>query len=155
MALGRDPEFVRLNGGDASKLQPFTESDADRWVRAYPDSHRWMIEHERRLIGEVRLDRVDRAARSARLAIGIYSSGSWDRGLGTEATRLVLRHGFESLALHRIDLNVLEFNERAIAVYERLGFRREGVLRDRTNVAGVWLSDIRMSLLEDEYRAAR
>jgi RimJ/RimL family protein N-acetyltransferase len=155
IALGRDPEFVRLNGGDASTLRPFTEADADRWFRGRGDSLRWAIVHEAQLVGEIRLDRLDEANRSARLAMGIYAPTHRGRGFGTEAARLVLDHAFGELALHRVDLNVLEFNEGAMRLYERLGFRRDGVLRHTVLVGGDWLNDVRMSLLEDEHRDAR
>lgn len=68
-------------------------------------------------------------------------------------TRLVLRYAFEDLGLHRVDLRVLEYNDRAIAVYEKCGFVREGVERESANVAGKWHSDLIMGILEHEYRA--
>ena len=43
----------------------------------------------------------------------------------------MLRHGFEILRMHRIELGVYAFNPRAIHVYEKLGFKREGTLRTR------------------------
>jgi RimJ/RimL family protein N-acetyltransferase len=52
------------------------------------------------------------------------------RGLGTEATALVLRHAFTALRLHRVELSVYAFNPRAKRAYEKAGFRTEGVLRD-------------------------
>jgi RimJ/RimL family protein N-acetyltransferase len=87
--------------------------------------------------------------------MGIYAPTHRGRGFGTEAARLVLDHAFGELALHRVDLNVLEFNEGAMRLYERLGFRRDGVLRHTVLVGGDWLNDVRMSLLEDEHRDAR
>ncbi|UXY31906.1 GNAT family N-acetyltransferase [Streptomyces sp. HUAS TT20] len=55
--------------------------------------------------------------------------GTYGRGLGTEATRLIVG-GFEKLGLHRISLEVYVFNPRARRVYEKVGFVAEGVLRD-------------------------
>ena len=74
--------------------------------------------------------------------------------MGTEASRLVLAYAFEVLLLHRVELRVLAFNERAIACYERCGFRREGVEREGAWIGGEWQSDVIMSILEQEYRAA-
>ncbi len=56
--------------------------------------------------------------------------GTFGRGFGTEATRLILGHGFETLGLHRISLEVYAFNPRARRAYEKAGFVAEGVLRD-------------------------
>jgi RimJ/RimL family protein N-acetyltransferase len=57
------------------------------------------------------------------------------------------------LKLHRIDLRVLAFNQRAIACYEKCGFVREGVVREGVFIAGEWQSDVLMSILEHEYRS--
>lgn len=99
-------------------------------------------------------ERVDPENRRARYAIGIFGPTFWGRGLGTEASRLVLAYAFEVLLLHRVELRVLAFNERAIACYERCGFRREGVEREGAWIGGEWQSDVIMSILEQEYRAA-
>ena len=43
--------------------------------------------------------------------------------------RLIIDHVFEQLPIHRLSLDVFAFNERAIAVYRKLGFMHEGILR--------------------------
>lgn len=96
---------------------------------------------------------VDQGNRSARYAIGIFDPVYWNRGLGTEATRLVLWFAFEELKLHRVDLRVLAFNKRAIACYEKCGFVREGLMRESVLIGGEWQSDVLMSVLEHEYRS--
>jgi RimJ/RimL family protein N-acetyltransferase len=154
LALGRDPEFVRLNGGDPSALRAFTAEDADRWLAAFPESLRWAVELDGRLIGEVRLDAVDREAGVARFAIGIFRGDEWGKGYGTEATRLVLRHAFESLGLRRVELRVLASNERAIRSYEKCGFVRGGYERQQVLIAGEWHRDLRMAITDEIYRLA-
>lgn len=88
----------------------------------------WVIEFAGRCIGEARLT-VDAKNRRARYAIGIFDTTKLGMGLGTEATRMVLRYAFEVLKLHRVDLRVLEYNRRAIRCYEKCGFVKEGVER--------------------------
>jgi hypothetical protein len=53
----------------------------------------------------------------------------WNKGYGTEVTRLLTRYAFETLNLNRVWLRVYEFNRYAIRAYEKAGYRREGVLR--------------------------
>ena len=113
----------------------------------------WAIEWEGQLIGGVRLDDLDLASRSATLAIGIYHPRWWDRGLGTEAADLVLAHAFDGLQLHRVALRVLAFNERAVASYRKLGFVEEGRERESAFIDGEWHDDLRMSVLDREWRA--
>jgi RimJ/RimL family protein N-acetyltransferase len=62
--------------------------------------------------------------------MGIGDRGAWGKGYGTEALRLALQYAFDELNLHRLTLTVIDYNERAIALYEKAGFRREGVFRE-------------------------
>ena len=80
-------------------------------------------------VGEVVLNEWDPGNESCNFRILIGPRGR-DRGLGTEATRLIVGYGFERLGLHRISLEVYAFNPRARRAYEKAGFRAEGVLRE-------------------------
>jgi len=79
--------------------------------------------------GEVVLMDHDEPNRSAGLRIGLAPNAR-GQGLGIEALRLVLAHAFGPLGLHRVSLEVFAFNARAIHVYEKVGFRHEGRMRD-------------------------
>ena len=78
------------------------------------------------------------------LAIGIFSPKHRGRGFGTEALQLLVRHAFVSLALATLRLRVLAFNSRAIACYQRCGFRE--VAREQTRVDGAEATDLIMEL---------
>lgn len=65
----------------------------------------------------------------------------------------MLRYAFAELDLHRVDLRVLDFNVRAIAAYEKCGLQREGIERESASVGDEWHDDVRMSVLEQDYRA--
>jgi RimJ/RimL family protein N-acetyltransferase len=104
-------------------------------------------------IGTTRLHSIIEADRRARLAIGIFDRRFWSHGYGAEAINLILGYGFSTMRLHRIDLRVLAYNNRAIRAYEKCGFVREGVERESALVDGVWHDDIIMSVLAHEYRA--
>ena len=69
-----------------------------------------------------------------------------DRGLGTEAMRLVVRHLVEDRGHHRITLSTAVDNARAIHVYEKVGFRPVGVTR-KSNLSertGDWEDELLM-----------
>ncbi|MET9023494.1 GNAT family protein [Actinopolymorpha sp. NPDC004070] len=72
-------------------------------------------------VGEVVLNEWDEPNRGCNLRIALVAAGQ-GRGLGTEAVRLMVAHGFEQLGLHRISLNVYDFNPRARRAYEKVGF---------------------------------
>jgi RimJ/RimL family protein N-acetyltransferase len=88
------------------------------------------------------------------LGIGIGDREQWGKGYGREAMELVLRYGFHELNLHRIQLTVFEYNERAIALYEKLGFRREGVYREFMQRDGKRYDMLLYGLLRREWENA-
>lgn len=154
LALGPEPEEnLRLYG-----VQPdgaaFGREDAERWVEALIEHpHAWIIEGEA-LLGAIRLDRVDLVDRRASLAIGLLRLEDQGRGIGTEAARRVLAHGFGELGLHRVSLRVLANNIRAIRCYEKCGFQLEGRERETVFLDGAWRDDLIMGLLSREFRGA-
>jgi RimJ/RimL family protein N-acetyltransferase len=99
------------------------------------------------LVGEVVLNDWDEGNRSCgfRTLIGAAGRG---RGLGTEATRLVVEHGLTTMGLHRISLEVYDFNPRARHVYEKVGFVHEGTGREALLFDGEWIDVHYMAILE-------
>ena len=94
---------------------------------------------------------IDVRNRSANFRIMLLDEIHFGKGYGTEATKLILKHGFGQLNLHRIDLEVYDFNPRAARVYEKAGFVREGVKRDVLFWDGAYHGAIVMSILKPEF----
>ena len=82
------------------------------------------------LIGEIYLDEIEWSNQVAGLSIGIGDRSKWGKGYGYEASKLALGFAFRELGLYRIQLTVFDYNERAIALYEKVGFQREGTFRE-------------------------
>ncbi|WP_375552031.1 GNAT family N-acetyltransferase [Rhodophyticola porphyridii] len=153
LALGRSPEIVLAFGGDPDAMPPYREDDARQWVEhnmAHPLA--WAIEVEDRLLGEARLDHLNRHDRRALLAIGLYDVGQLGRRLGREAISLLASHAFDVLKLHRLGLRVIATNERAIRCYRACGFVEEGRERESAFVAGRWHDDIIIGLLARDHQ---
>ncbi|MFD2174759.1 GNAT family N-acetyltransferase [Rhodobacter lacus] len=151
LALGQSPEIVHCFGGDPRGLPPYEESDARSWVErnlAHPLC--WAVEVDGRLLGEARLDGLDHHDGRARLAIGLYDLSQLGKGLGREVIKLILSHAFGTLQLHRVDLRVLAYNERAIRCYRACGFIEEGRERESARVGDAWHDDIIMGVLAQE-----
>jgi RimJ/RimL family protein N-acetyltransferase len=72
------------------------------------------------------------------------------RGIGDAAVRLFQRHLLVELEMHRIELQIYGFNERAIAQAERTGYVREGVKRKAYLKNGEWEDAVLFGLLRDE-----
>src|SRR5512137_293344 len=89
--------------------EPAPEGDGEIWT----------------LIGTVAFDHIDWRLHAAEFGIMIGEKSYWNRGYGTEAVRLLVQHGFNTLNLNRIFLHVFMTNPRAIRAYEKAGFKRE------------------------------
>ncbi|GAB2709735.1 GNAT family N-acetyltransferase [Kitasatospora kifunensis] len=162
-----DRELLRLTGSanrSDAPLRPQTPEQAEQfrqWRNAQPDRLDLAIVDlageacvGEACVGEVVLNQWDAANRSCNFRILLSASGR-NRGLGTEATRLVLAHGFEQLGLHRIALEVYAFNPRARRVYEKVGFIAEGTLRDALHYDGQWIDATVMSILAPDWARHR
>jgi len=103
-------------------------------------------------VGLVHLVGVDWVSRVAEFAILIGDKSARGKGVGHDATALMLEYGFRTLNLNRIWLRVTQTNSAAIRVYERLGFRCEGVLRQAFFADGGLQDVLVMGLLAEEWR---
>jgi RimJ/RimL family protein N-acetyltransferase len=115
-----------------------------------PGSYIWAIEHDGECIGSARLV-IDPDQHCATYAVGVFVADLRGRGLGREVTRLVLAWGFDVVGVHRIQLEVLASNRRAINCYLACAFRQEGVRREAQLYPDGWQDFILMGLLQSEY----
>jgi RimJ/RimL family protein N-acetyltransferase len=126
-------DFLRLL--DARPAYPQTELVLAQWLKelqkatdAFIFAVRLLEDNE--LLGWVELDGILWTHRVGGIGIGIGDQTYWGKGYGYEAMQLALQFAFDELNLHRLQLTVFSYNNRAIALYEKLGFRREGAYRE-------------------------
>ncbi len=168
------PDFVRwINDPEVQAgigiYSPYSQAEEDNWfeemLKRPRDEHVLVIEAHQpggetaddhaeswRVIGSIGLFAIDHRAQSAELGINIGEKSFWDQGYGTEAVRLLVKHGFETLNLHRIFLRVLETNPRAIRAYEKAGFTHEGRQRQAEYRNGRYIDLLVMSFLREEFK---
>ena len=131
----------------------------ERMIQSHPDEQVLSIEIQEddtwKLIGNCGFMSFDRRVRSAEVGVVIGEKEYWNQGYGTEAMQLMLRHGFETLNLNRIQLRVYETNPRAIRAYEKAGFVHEGRLRQAQYKQGAYLDVLMMSVLRSEWETAQ
>jgi RimJ/RimL family protein N-acetyltransferase len=146
-----------LRAMDTSYARPLSEQEFAR--RLDPDQRdpNWIEFHVRaiqddRLIGFVALHAIEWNNATAMLSIGIGEPDYRDKGFGTETLRLVLNYAFAELNLFRVGLDVIATNDRAVHLYEKLGFRTEGVMRSAVYREGRRHDVLHMGLLRDEWR---
>jgi diamine N-acetyltransferase len=104
-------------------------------------------------IGNTSFMDVDCRNRLGEVGIFIGEKEYWNQGYGSEAMRVMLKHGFETLNLNRIWLRVYEQNLRGIRAYEKVGFQHEGRLRQAVFLNGRYYDVLLMSVLQNEWLA--
>ena len=126
-----DSEFLKYY--DYYPPLPQSKKEVDKTFHYYENSGKsivFAVRKENKTIGIAGFDDIIKANKVATLFIGLGDKNQRGKGYGTETMKLLLNYGFNELNLHRIQLNVLSFNEGAIALYSKLGFKKEGVLRE-------------------------
>jgi RimJ/RimL family protein N-acetyltransferase len=105
-----------------------------------------------KLIGNCGFFNYDQRNANAEFGIMIGEKSYWNKGYGTEAVRLLVKHGFQTVNLNRIYLRVLENNLRAIRAYEKAGFTHEGRQRQADFRDGRYIDLLVMSTLRSEFQ---
>jgi RimJ/RimL family protein N-acetyltransferase len=133
-SLGKHAAIDRMYGVLDTRDGPMTATEAQEWLAAFSNRttpHKWIIEADGHLVGEIRLDSTSRDdVRS--LAIGLCHPDDLGRGIGGRALRLVTADAFDRLDVRRITIRVLDYNDRAIRAYAACGF--EEVRREPSGV---------------------
>ena len=103
-------------------------------------------------IGNVYITDINTISRNGTSHVLIGNHDYWGKGYGTEAYKLLLNYAFNERGLHRIQAHVLESNIGSIKMHEKVGYHREGMLRESVFKNGRFQNQIVFSILEDEYR---
>lgn len=150
-----DKEVARLTGCK----KDFTKEEVTSFfLKSLEEKDRYfflIIAPDGKIIGESVINEIDWDLRCANFRIALYHATERGKGIGTWATEATRDFAFETLKLHKLELDVYSFNPRAEQVYIKAGFKREGILRDAIKDGDKYADDILMSILEDEWRALK
>ncbi len=142
-----EPELEKLNA-ESDDLENMSE------VRMYPANMPvemvFSIELEDKLIGEFRFTRMRWFNRKSELSI-ILKKEFQGKGYGTLVMKKMIEFAFNKMNLYRLEAEVVEFNEISIKMIEKLGFKKEGVLRKAKYSNGRYYDILRYGLLKDEW----
>ena len=128
-----------------------------KWYEAYMlnrnSTVRCAISHniDDTIVGLVSLININYINRTAEFHIMIGNEDDCGKGIGTFAVNAMLNHAFNNMNLGRIELGVLYTNDRAIRLYEKAGFKREGLKRKAIFKNGEYVDLITCAILRDEY----
>jgi ribosomal-protein-alanine N-acetyltransferase len=148
----RNPEVTRYTSIDADNepaaegiaylAQAFADKREIRWAIAARASG-WMV-------GDCGFFAINYP--HARAEIGyVLAREHWGRGVASAAVGAMVRWGFTTLELHRIEAIIHPGNIASIRVAERAGFQREGVLHERTRIRGTYCDMVMFALLAKDW----
>ena len=104
-----------------------------------------------KMIGSAGIESIDHLNRTGTLGIFIGDKESRNIGYGTEVVNMLLEYGFKYLNLNNIKLDLMEFNERALACYKKCGFKEYGRRRKCRFINGKYYDSIEMDILAEEF----
>lgn len=150
-----DPELV----GQLEAPFRFINQETDNeWFNGYMHSRDKNVrcaicesENQNAIIGSIGLLNIDSISRKADFYLMIGSKEHQGKGIGFQATRLMLNHAFINLNLNRVQLTVLENNSRARHLYEKVGFIFEGIQRQAVYKNGNYIGLVIMGILRSEF----
>lgn len=155
-----DLKFVHRLNNDAKIMSYWFEEPYEAFVELQElyDKHihdqserRFILELDGKMVGLVELMEIDYIHRRAEFQI-IIDPKFQGHGYAVSATKLAMKYAFHVLNLHKLYLVVDKVNEKAIHVYEKVGFIREGELIDEFFVDGTYHDAIRMCIFQHQYR---
>ena len=136
---------------------PYSEEQARAWITAQisqSGAGKEMVfavvsKEDVQLIGTVGLREID--AEHSQAEIGFWIGvPSWGRGYATEAARRVVRYAFQELKLNRVYAHHMVRNPASGRVLEKLGMKREGLLRQRVRKWAVFEDVVILAILHDD-----
>ncbi|MES8982641.1 spermidine N1-acetyltransferase [Listeria innocua] len=155
-----DLKFVHRLNNDAKIMSYWFEEPYEAFVELQElyDKHihdqserRFILELDGQMVGLVELMEIDYIHRRAEFQI-IIDPKFQGHGYAVSATKLEMKYAFHVLNLHKLYLVVDKVNEKAIHVYEKVGFIREGELIDEFFVDGTYHDAIRMCIFQHQYQ---
>jgi len=153
-----DPEVTRY-WSEPAWTDPAQAEDYLAEIRDHFDDRtlfQWGVARraDDRVVGTATLFEIDPVHRRGEIGFAL-ARPAWGEGLMSATLRTLFDFAFGRLGLHRLEADVDPRNEPCLVLLERLGFRREGLLRERYHVAGEVQDSVMLGLLAPEWREAR
>lgn len=150
-----DPEVARWQGWERCSREEAEAFVGGMEAAAYGLPGEWFQiavadRADDRLLGDIGVHLLAAEPRLVELGV-TFATGSQGRGLATEALDALIRRLFAEEGRHRLQASVDPRNARSIALFERLGFRREAHFRRSVWAKGEWCDDVVYALLAEEW----
>ena len=137
---------------------PLTLEEVKKWFEPSPDRGMkdfvvFTIYHkeDKKPIGSIGFNHINWLYRNANIFAQIGEPEYWGRGIAIEASRLMINYGFTELNLHKIYSGVFTPNTRSLRAAEKLGFKKEAVLKEEIYVDGKYVDVHKFALFKREW----
>ena len=149
LSLINDPDTEMMLGGSS---WPVSEQEQLKWFEHQERSRDVLrcivaLREDGKAVGTIILSDIDQKNATGHVHIKMSRNGGRGKGYGTDAVNTLVRYAFEELRLNCIYANILAYNDASIRLFERCGFRREGVLRQRVFKKGEFVDMLAYSKL--------
>lgn len=133
LSLINDPDTEMMLGGSS---WPVSEVEQLKWFEHQERSRDVLrcivaLKEDGKAVGTIILSDIDQKNATGHIHIKMSKDGGRGKGYGTDAISTMVQYAFEELRLNCIYANILTYNEASIKLFERCGFKRDGVLRQR------------------------
>lgn len=150
--LINDPDTEYLLGGWSF---PVSSREQDDWYSSLhntQDTLRCIIEEQstNQTIGTVMLTGIDYKNGTAEIHIKLSNHNSRGKGYGTETVNAIIEYAFNELRLNCIFAQINAINNASCHMFEKCGFKKEGVLRERLYKRGQYIDMYMYSVLKSE-----
>lgn len=147
----RNSDIIRPN---LREYRPLNMLNQKTWFQSLSSSNHMMfaIESEKQLIGCCGLTYIDWKNGYAEVSIYIGYKKWQRKGYASDSLQLLLNYGFNELRLHRIFATIFSYNIESIKLFEKNGFKFDGVIRESRYWNGKFYNEIIYSILSNEYK---
>lgn len=152
LSLINDPDTEMMLGGSS---WPVSEAEQLKWFEHQERSRDVLrcivaLQENEKAIGTIILSDIDQKNAIGHIHIKMSKDGGRGKGYGTDAVNTMVQYAFEELRLNCIYANILSYNEASIKLFERCGFKRDGVLRQRVFKKGRFVDMLAYSKVADD-----
>ena len=149
----KDKEVTRFLGLQNTDLDLKKERAYIRGLSKKKEGITWSIYTKDGIhIGSTDLHSVDKVNKSAEFGILIGDKDYWNKGLGQDTLKTVMRHYFNTLKFNRLEIDAYSGNINGINCYLKCNFRLEGITRQCVYGEGQYFDGIVLSMLKSEYK---
>ncbi|MGO1468950.1 MAG: UDP-4-amino-4,6-dideoxy-N-acetyl-beta-L-altrosamine N-acetyltransferase [Tissierella sp.] len=128
----------------------------DEWFERYSRdnsqvSFAILNKDDNKIIGTIGLSKIDHYHQRAEMGTMIGDKNSWGKGVGSEATNLIVEYAFNNLNLQKVYCYIADDNIGSIKKNEKVGFKKEGNLRKHAFINGTFKDVTMMAILKEDY----